>query len=282
MKLLELHSIFKRELSELYNSSEISCLWEIFGEHYLGLDKIGLRQSENTQLPSQPIVQYTEAINQLKSGKPYQQILGEADFFGMKFCVNQHVLIPRPETEELLDYAIKTISKEFSKQTEIKILDIGTGSGVIPIVLKKHFPNARIASIDFSKEALTIAKKNAEKHHTDIEFILNDYLNYTLPTHYDVIISNPPYIDIEEVSEISDTVKNFEPHLALFSPCADPLVFYRKIATDAKHHLNNGGFLFLEINQKLGAETLALYKDFSDAHLIKDLSNNDRMIIAKK
>ncbi|QZO87441.1 peptide chain release factor N(5)-glutamine methyltransferase [Riemerella anatipestifer] len=281
MKLLELHSIFKQELSEIYDSSEISCLWEIFGEHYLGLDKIGLRQSENTEFPAQQITQYTEAINQLKSGKPYQQILGEADFFGMKFCVNQHVLIPRPETEELLDYAIKTISKEFS-QTEIKILDIGTGSGVIPIVLKKHFPNARITSIDFSKEALVIAKKNAERHHTEIEFILDDYLNYKLPTHYDVIISNPPYIGIEEVSEISDTVKNFDPHLALFSPCADPLVFYRKIATDAKHHLNNGGFLFLEINQKLGAETLALYKYFSDAQLIKDLSNNDRMIIVKK
>ncbi|MDY3520498.1 peptide chain release factor N(5)-glutamine methyltransferase [Riemerella anatipestifer] len=281
MKLLELHSIFKQELSEIYDSSEISCLWEIFGEHYLGLDKIGLRQSEDTEFLAQSIAQYTEAINHLKNGKPYQQILGEADFFGMKFCVNQHVLIPRPETEELLDYAIKTISKEFSK-TEIKILDIGTGSGVIPIVLKKHFPNARIASIDFSKEALSVAKKNAERHHTDIEFIFDDYLNYKLPTHYDVIISNPPYIGIEEVSEISDTVKNFEPHLALFSPCSDPLVFYRKIAADSKHHLNNGGFLFLEINQKLGAETLALYKDFRDAQLIKDLSNNDRMIIAKK
>ncbi len=220
-------------------------------------------------------------MSELKTGKPYQHILGETEFYGMTFFVNENVLIPRPETEELLEIAINKIQSSGLKLQGLKILDIGTGSGVIPLVLKKQFPNAYISSIDFSEKALEVAKRNASFHQLDINLIHADYLNFDLNEMYDVIISNPPYIGIEEDDEIADSVKGFEPTMALFSPTSDALIFYRKIAKDAEKHLNKNGFLFLEINQKLGCETLELYQNiFSNAELIKDISGNDRFIFA--
>jgi release factor glutamine methyltransferase len=166
---------------------------------------------------------------------------------------------------------------------QIKILDIGTGSGIIPLVLKKYFPKAEITSIDYSQKALETAKKNADFHQLEVNFIHSDYLNFDLNENFDIIISNPPYIGIDEEQEIADSVKEFEPTMALFSPTSDALIFYRKIANDAKKHLNENGLLFLEINQKLGSETLELYlNDFKEAQLIKDLSENDRFIFGRK
>lgn len=167
--------------------------------------------------------------------------------------------------------------------TPTKILDIGTGSGIIPIVLKKHFPEAEVSAIDISIDALEVAKRNAEFHKTEINFIHQDYLNDDLEEVYNVIISNPPYIGIEENPEIEDSVKGFEPNLALFSPTSDALIFYKKIAEDCKDHLAENGLLFLEINQKLGKETLELYQEgFSEVELLKDISGNDRMIFGRK
>jgi release factor glutamine methyltransferase len=219
----------------------------------------------------------------LKTGRPYQQILGETEFYGMLFFVDEHVLIPRPETEELLEIAIQTIQRSEFNIKSLKILDIGTGSGVIPLVLKKHFPGAEISSIDFSEKALETAKRNAQHHQLEINFIHADYLNFELPESYDIIISNPPYIGIEEETEIADSVKEFEPKMALFSPVQDTLVFYRKIAADSRKYLKDNGLLFLEINQKLGPETLELYTEyFSGVQLIRDLYENDRFIVGKK
>lgn len=309
MTIFNIKILFQEELSEIYSKSETEELFSIFAEHFLNLNKIELRHSLEKELSESDYNQFSKAISELKTGKPFQQILGETEFYGMKFFVNEHVLIPRPETEELLELAIKKI-QEKSKKNQVfnnglrepqpdnqqsttnnhfRILDIGTGSGIIPIVLKKHFPEAEISAIDISIDALEVAKRNAEFHKTEINFIHQDYLNKVFDSAqtdseiYDVIISNPPYIGIEENPEIEDSVKGFEPNLALFSPTSDALIFYRKIADDCKDHLTENGLLFLEINQKLGKETLELYQDgFSEVELLKDISGNDRMIFGRK
>ena len=282
MKLSEIKTIFQTELSEIYSKSEIEELFSIFCEHFLELNKIELRQNLDKELSENDSNKFLETISELKTRKPFQQILGETEFYGMKFFVNEHVLIPRPETEELLELAIQKIQDSRFKVQGLKILDIGTGSGIIPIVLKKHFPEAEVTSIDISKDALEIAKKNANFHNLEINFVNKDYLNESLDDIYDVIISNPPYIGIEENVDIEDSVKGFEPNLALFSPTSDALIFYRKIAEDCKNHLSKNGMVFLEINQKLGKETLELFLNFSESVLLKDISGNDRMIFARK
>ena len=322
MTISNLKILFQNELSELYSKSEIEELVSIFCDHYLELNKVELRFNLEKELSESNSHQFLEAISELKTGKPFQQILGETEFFGMKFFVNDHVLIPRPETEELLELAIRKIqesrfenqdfanclrepqtdkkykikasnsqnSKLSNSQTlKFKILDIGTGSGIIPIVLKKHFPDAEVSAIDISEDALEIARKNAEFHKTEIKFIQKDYLNEVFDSAqtdkaiYDIIISNPPYIGIEENVEIEESVKGFEPNLALFSPTSDALIFYRKIAEDSINHLSENGMIFLEINQKLGRETLELFGNgFSEAELLKDISGNDRIIFVRK
>lgn len=283
MTILEYKQYFQNELSELYTESESAFLYSIFIEHFLGLDTFNQRRLSYQKLLIEDENKLQKVILELKTNKPYQHILGETEFYGMKFFVNENVLIPRPETEELLEIAIQKTHNSSFTIDQLKILDIGTGSGIIPLVLKKHFPEAEVSSIDFSEKALEVAKKNADFHQLEINLIHTDYLNFELTDNYDVIISNPPYIGIEEETEIADSVKEFEPKMALFSPTSDALIFYRKIAEDSKKYLNKNGLLFLEINQKLGLETLDLYKDlFSKVELVKDLSENDRFIVGTK
>ncbi len=282
MKISDLKFLFQNELSELYSKSEIEELFSVFCENYLELNRIELRINLDNDLSEIKSKQFLEAISALKTGKPFQQILGETEFYGMKFFVNEHVLIPRPETEELLELVIETIKDLRLKVEGLKIMDIGTGSGIIPIVLKKYFPETQVSAIDISEDALKIAKKNSEFHKTKINFIQKDYLNERLNEVYDIIISNPPYIGIEENIEIEESVKGFEPNIALFSPTSDDLIFYRKIAKDSENHLSENGMIFLEINQKLGRETLELFQNFSESILLKDISGNDRMIFCEK
>lgn len=282
MTILELKKHFETELSDLYTASESSFICSIFLQKITGLDAFEQRRFSEKELSQEEKQQLSQVISELKTQKPYQQILGETEFFGMTFFVDENVLIPRPETEELLEIAVHKIKDHFPGK-KIKILDIGTGSGIIPLVLKKNFPEAEVSSIDFSEKALQTARKNADFHQLEIKFIHQDYLLFELHEVYDIIISNPPYIGIDEAYEIADSVKEFEPKMALFSPTSDALIFYRKIAEDSLKHLNENGLLFLEINQKLGSETLELYTDsFSDAQLIKDLSGNDRFIVGVK
>ncbi|MEE6126753.1 peptide chain release factor N(5)-glutamine methyltransferase [Chryseobacterium arthrosphaerae] len=281
MTVSELKANFSSQLSDLYTASENAFIFQMFAQNILELNTVQQRQLADQEISSENEEKFSHIISELKTGRPYLQILGETEFYGMKFFVDENVLIPRPETEELLEIALREIKKIQSTQV-LKILDIGTGSGVIPLVLKKYFPEAEVSSIDFSEKALKTAKKNADYHQLSVNFIHADYLHFELQEKYDIIISNPPYIGIEEEIEIADSVKEFEPKMALFSPTADALIFYRKIAEDAREHLNDSGLLFLEINQKLGPETLELYQDFSDAQLLKDLSENDRFIYGKK
>ena len=274
---------FKKEISANYTEAESSILFKIFLEHLTDLNKIELRKVITQEIEKTHSVELQNIIQQLKTGKPYQQILGQTEFYGLKFFVDEHVLIPRPETEELLELAIKKMQDSKCKMLDLKILDIGTGSGIIPIVLKKHFPKAKFSAIDLSEKALKTAQRNADFHQVEINFIHQDYLNQNLTEVYDVIISNPPYIGIEEEDDIADSVKEFEPKIALFSPTSNALIFYEKIAEDCKNHLTENGLVFLEINQKLGKETLELFtEDFKEVKLIKDLSGNDRIVWGRK
>ena len=282
MTILEFKRYFKSELSELYTEAESAQLYSVFLYEKTGFDRFQQRRFAHQELLISDEEELKEIIEELKTGKPYQQILGHTEFYGKKFFVDENVLIPRPETEELVELAKIEIQNLKSKIQNLKLLDIGTGSGIIPITLKKYFPNAEISAMDISEKALEIAKKNADFHKKEINFIQADFLNTELTENYDIIISNPPYIGIEENIEIEDSVKGFEPNIALFSPTSDALIFYKKIAKDGEKYLNENGMIFLEINQKLGKETLELFQNFSESQLIKDLSGNDRFILAKK
>ena len=280
MTILEFKRYFKSELSELYTEAESARLYSIFLYEKTGFDAFQQRRFAHQELLISDEEDLKEILQELKKGKPYQQILGHTEFYGNRFFVDENVLIPRPETEELLEITIQRLKN--LKIKKLKILDVGTGSGIIPITLKKHFPDAEVSAMDISEKALEIAQKNADFHKTKINFIQADYLNTNLTVNYDVIISNPPYIGIDENAEIEESVKGFEPNIALFSPTSDALIFYRKIAKDADKFLNEKGMIFLEINQKLGNETLELFKNFSESELVKDLSGNDRFVIGKK
>ncbi len=270
---------FKNKVSENYTDSESSILFDIFVQNLMDWNQIEVRNAMNQEVEEKYSDELQNIINELQTGKPYQQILGETEFYGLKFFVDEYVLIPRPETEELLELAIEKIKAGSRKSNVFKILDIGTGSGIIPIVLKKNFPEAEVSAIDYSENALKTAQRNADLHEVEINFIHQDYLQENLTEVYNVIISNPPYIGMEEEDEIADSVKEFEPKMALFSPTPNALIFYEKIAEDCKSHLAENGLVFLEINQKLGKETLALFTEvLSEAELMKDLSGNERMV----
>ena len=270
MQFQDYFPLFSEALTTIYSKEESRILYRYF------LEDFQERKLEN--LASE----FEKVTEELKKGKPYQQILGYTEFYGNRFFVDENVLIPRPETEELLELAISKIKNLKSKIQNLKLLDVGTGSGIIPITLKKHFPYAEVFAMDISEKALEIAQKNADFHQTEIKFLKADYLNTNLTEKYDVIISNPPYIGIDENTEIEDSVKGFEPNIALFSPTSDALIFYRKITKDCENHLNENGLFFLEINQKLGNETLELFKNFSESELVKDLSGNDRFVMGRK
>lgn len=212
----------------------------------------------------------TNLLQRINHGEPYQYVIRQSWFYGMVLSVNEHVLIPRPETEELVDYLIKRVPSK-------SIIDLGTGSGCIALALKKKFPHAQITGVDISEEALHVAKMNAEKLDLDIEFKCDDMLS-TKQTYsdYDLIVSNPPYVDTKE--QLDHTVQQYEPHMALYSP-GDALRFYKAVISFAKNHLRIGGAIAVEINQKLGKQTLALFADYQ-AELIQDMSGNDRFIIA--
>lgn len=283
MTIEALLKYFRVQLSERYTENESDKLFSIFVDELLGFPPLEQKLKRNFEISEKGVLQLKHILEELKTGKPYQQILGYTHFFGETFFVDESVLIPRPETEELVELALEKILKTYSSDKKIKILDIGTGSGIIPIILKKHIPNADIFAIDISEKALAIAKKNAERLRTNVHFSTLNFLQENLNDQWDVIISNPPYIGIDEKNEIDKSVQNFEPNLALFSPTFDALIFYRKIAQESLEKLNPGGMIFLEINQKLGKETLEIFTPhFPKSILLKDISGNNRFIFCRK
>ncbi|REE82201.1 release factor glutamine methyltransferase [Lutibacter oceani] len=279
MQLLEFKNIFFKELSDVYPQTEIQSFFNILIEFKLNLSRIEVALQPDFNIDKNELDFLQKALLNLKKQIPIQYIIGETEFYGLPFIVNKNVLIPRPETEELVSWILT--STPLSDQ--IKILDIGTGSGCIPISLAKNLPNAEIYALDISKEALKIAKKNALKNNVTIHFIEADILTLNeLPQYFDIIISNPPYVRELEKEQMHQNVLANEPHLALFVENENPLLFYDKIAELAKKYLTKNGKLFFEINQYLGNETIELLqsKGFKNIQLKKDIFEVDRMVKA--
>lgn len=278
MTLFFLSNKFKRELKNIYSEIEIEWIFyslaeKVFNQNYFFLKK-NQHQKIYNLLAINPI--FDQYLLDLKMYMPYQYILKESYCLGKKFFVNSNVFIIRPETEELIDWVIK------EKKNPNTILDIGTGSGCIAIILKKYFSKSEIFACDKSYKALKIAKKNSQIHNTKINFINQDFLDESswdiLPI-FDLIIANPPYIPESEKKNMSKSIIDFEPHLALFVPNHKPLIFYEKILKFSSFHLRKKGIIFLEIHQNFAFNLINLIlKFFNNFELKQDLSGNDRMI----
>lgn len=283
MEIITFKKQFFSALTELYPESEIQSFFNILIEFKLNLKRVDVALQPTFEITATDFNFLEKAVADLKNHIPIQYIIGETEFYGLPFYVNKHVLIPRPETEELVDWIVNEF-KIKSQKSNIKILDIGTGSGCIPISLAKKLPNTEIYAIDVSSEALKTAKENAALNNVTINFIEADILNTTkLASTFDIIVSNPPYVRYLEKQEMQPNVLKNEPHLALFVKDNNPLVFYDKIADLAKNHLSKNGQLFFEINQYLGKQTVDLLKTkgFTTIELKKDLFGADRMMKAR-
>ncbi len=280
MRIKQYRTQFIKELSPLYDAYEAESFFYLILEEKHKLRQIDLALNHELTFQEDDFVIWEEIVTHLKKEVPIQYLLGKTNFYGLDFEVNEDVLIPRPETEELVEWIInENASSEKSKK--IKILDIGTGSGCIAISLAKNLPNAEVFAIDVSKKAIETAKRNAVQNNVNVTFLLKDILETNeLKFNFDIIVSNPPYVRNLEKEEIKKNVLDYEPHLALFVEDTDALIFYRKIAELAKTGLSEKGKLYFEINQYLGKEMIDLLEnmDFKDVELRKDIYDNDRML----
>ncbi len=294
MLLKDYRNQFKEELAEIFDEKEIESFFYIILEAFHQMKRVDLALNPGFELDAMQLLQWETVLSQLKEHKPIQYILGETEFFGLPFYVNENTLIPRPETEELVDWIIKKSKVESQKSTrgkaerseaKVKILDIGTGSGCIAISLAKNRPTTQVFALDVSEKALATAKINAERNDVNITFLHQSILETEdLLEQFDIIVSNPPYVRNLEKEEINKNVLAYEPHLALFVEDNDALLFYRKIAELAQKNLSENGQLYFEINQYLGKEMIALLEkmNFKNIELRKDIYGNDRMIFATK
>lgn len=265
------------ELKDLYPATEIKSFTFLILEKLTGLSRTQIIVNKNTVFSLEQHHEIESFIDKLKRFVPIQYILGETEFYGLNFSVNESVLIPRPETEELVDW----IQKENDNSANLNILDIGTGSGCIAISLKYEFRNASVDAFDISKNALETAKLNAKQNNLEVNFSNVDIFNAPeFSKKWDVIVSNPPYIPQAEKTEIHANVLDYEPHLALFVPNDDPLLFYRQIGMFAQKHLNCNGKLYFEIHRDAGQKGIELLNNlgFKSVELRKDISGNDRML----
>ena len=279
MTIRNYRDTFILTLSETVDAIEAESIFHLILEDLRDLRRVDLALDPTISFSDEEILKWNEILEKLKQHIPVQYILGSTSFFGLKFIVNENVLIPRPETEELVQWILD--DNEFI--TEKNILDIGTGSGCIAISLAYNLKDSRVSAIDVSAKALKIASQNAVHNGVSVNFIEKDILLAEhLPEVYDIIVSNPPYVRELEKHEIKQNVLDNEPHLALFVADDDALLFYRKIAILAKKNLIPNGKLYFEINQYLGQETSEMLCDlgFIDVALRKDIYGNDRMICA--
>ncbi len=292
MKAKDLKDIFHKELDTIYGEDEVASFFYLSIEHHLDVAKIQLQLEPEFTLSKPETDFFFEILEGLKQQKPIQYLLGETQFYGLQFKVNENVLIPRPETEELVDWIIKDLKSKIQNSKAIKILDIGTGSGCVAISLAKHLPEAQVFAVDISESALEIAKENADSNGVEVKFIKADILESSLwedvslrqKGSFDIIVSNPPYVRELEKQEIKPNVLDNEPHLALFVENDNPLIFYKAITDFAVDKLKSDGSLYFEINQYLGQETKQRLVDaeFKAVELRKDLNGNDRMLKGTK
>jgi release factor glutamine methyltransferase len=280
-KVCDIERFAYQELENLYPKSEIKTFILMLFEHFLGWNTAHFLAFKNSTINQSDLLKFNFAIKDLRNGKPIQYIIGNVEFCDAVLSVSPDVLIPRPETAELV-YLIADNEKERSPQ---HILDLCTGSGCIAIALAKAFPSAMVFAFDISAEAMAVAQKNAECNHANVSFLIADILREENPAgeSYDIIVSNPPYVRDMEKTMMNRNVLDYEPHLALFVPDDDPLIFYRHIAEFATKHLKTGGKLYLEINEALGNETAALLEKQGYRCIVhKDSFGKDRMIEAVK
>jgi len=288
-----------KQLNKIYDVNEVESLTLLTISHVTNLSKASVKAFPERELNDEQAQKLTGIVAELITGKPIQYILGVTEFYGLPFKVNPNVLIPRPETEELVEWVLAVCSGQLavgggqlpvsSGQFAGSILDIGTGSGCIAISLKKNLPQGQVSAIDISEGALQTAKENAALNNAEVQFIKADILDAAtthhspLTTHH-IIVSNPPYVTLDDKKQMHTNVTDFEPHTALFVPENDPLLFYRAIADFATGNLTPGGYLFFEINEGLGKETVELLraKHFTDIELKKDMSGRDRMIACRR
>ncbi len=271
------------QLYEIYDRREAGNIADWVIEHVTGQQKIDRIVYKDLPVSAAQQTQLIKIAAELLHHRPVQYVLGEAWFMDMKLAVNEHVLIPRPETEELVEWMVNDIKKSGSKK--VSLIDIGTGSGCIPIAVKKKMPNSAVFAVDVSGEALQVAKLNRIQQKVPVDFLQLDFLNekeWDRLGKYDIIVSNPPYIKESEKTEIKDNVLKYEPYLALFVPDEDALLFYKAIAKFSRKHLEAGGSVYVEINEALGEEVAEVFEQngFSNIILKKDLQGKDRMVRA--
>lgn len=283
MTIAGVEKIFIGDLTGIYGAQEASSIaWHTIG-FVCKINRSKYLNIKHEDLSEEKLSVFQSILVDLKKGIPIQYVLGETEFYGSVFKVNPSVLIPRPETEELVDWVLKDVKKLTDNSPPLKILDIGTGSGCIPITIKKYLADSELFAMDISETALITAKENAILNQVDIHFSYGDILQpHTSDIKYTIIISNPPYVTLGEKENMHSNVVDHEPHSALFVPDNNALIFYNAIADYAMVHLLKGGFLYLEINENLGPQTLALLssKGFKNLELRKDLRDKDRMIKA--
>lgn len=280
MTIIEFKNLFFKETNLVLeqDEQEIYFYWTI--ENILKLRKIEVITNNNLSISDENLNYLHQVLERIKKNEPIQYIFEEAFFYGYNYYVNSSVLVPRQETEQL----VEAIENQYDKNSSLQILDICTGSGCIAITLSKIFANANITALDIDTKALEVAKKNNIILNANVNFQQKDILKETLNEKYDLIVSNPPYVRYQEKNEMKPNVLDYEPHIALFVPNDDALVFYERISQLAIEHLNPNGWLFFEINQYLGKETKELIKNFgfSNVEIIQDFRGNDRIIKGQK
>jgi release factor glutamine methyltransferase len=274
---------FHSELKDRFEKGEIETMLFYCFSKFLGFTRrVELIQRATETMSESVLLKFNFAVKELKKNKPLQYILGETVFYGLHFKMNTNVLIPRPETEELVDMIIRE-----NTGRSFRILDIGTGSGCIAVSICKNLPGSEVYGLDISSEALLVAKENALTNGTSVKFLCADILKSPPDVSegsWDIIVSNPPYVTDSEKAEMIANVLEFEPHLALFVPDSDPLLFYRAIVRYASENLNNDGLVYFEINREKGTEVkeLLVQSGFSEVRVKKDMQGNDRMVSARR
>ena len=269
---------FIRQVTLPESKDEIASIAHRVLEHIAGISRNDILLDRPVNFTSAQEIQLAESIDRINLHEPVQYVLGEQDFFGRTFHVNKSVLIPRPETEYLIREIIAYCKNQIDPLT---IIDIGTGSGCIPVTLSLEIPQALVYATDISTDALAVARGNAAQLNATVNFLQHDILTQKLPvTAIDIIVSNPPYIALEEATQMSANVTQYEPHLALFVPNNDPLKFYRAIAIAARGVLNPGGLLIVEINERFGNEVATILEAnrFHNIAILKDLDGKDRVV----
>jgi len=281
MEIHEAIRLIRNRLSGLYVPEEIEGFINLIFEHLYKMSGLKLHLHHNHQISEAKLTEIKEIAQRLQNFEPIQYILEKTEFYGLPFKVNSSVLIPRQETEELVDWILKDYPPE-----NCAALDIGTGSGCIPVAIAKNRPDMEVEAWDLSQEALSTAKLNAELNRVNIEFAKTDILQWPqiqMDKKYDLIVSNPPYVTKSEEALMHKNVLDYEPHLALFVTDEDPLIFYKEISAFAEHFLNPGGRVYFEINEKMGNEVAELLNGhFANVVIRKDINGRDRMARGEK